>query len=220
MEFSIDKIGKFVLRDAVDGIKVDSGNVTRKVEFMLVVGYDNLRCKFLATSITDSFNFYSAVPDYAQFFNLEEALHYIDKSIATSRARREWWSNNWKDKVYCDISKVNYQNELARLPRAYYESVKQLEYLRCYVNNAAYHDMYLREIKGTEKALRRLEKRFQFFFGENKEHMKQCIEAVGPTESETKLIRQLLYNEECMTRHKDSLKRAAARWETAQKRSD
>ena len=215
MEFSMDKIGKFVLRDTINGIKVDSENVARKVEFMMVVGYDNLRRKFLATSITDSFYVYSAVPDYAQFFNLEEALQYIDKSIAASRERREWWSSKWENQVCCDISKANYQNELERLPRAYYESVKQLEYLKHYVNNTIYHDMYLREIKGTEKALRRLEKRFKFFFGENKEHMKQCIEAVGPTESETKLIRLLTNNEECMAKHKEKLEFAAARWANA-----
>lgn len=209
MEFSMDKIGKFVLRDTVNGVKVNPDDITRKVEFMMVVGYDNLRRKFLATSVTDSFYVYSAVPDYAQFFDLDEALQYIEKSIAVSRERREWWSNNWKGKVCRDISKANYQNELARLPRAYYESIKQLDYLKRYVNNTSYQDMYLREIKGTEKALRRLEKRFQFFFGESKEYVKQCIAAVGPTESETKLIRKLLYNEECMTRHKDMLKRAA-----------
>ena len=215
MEFSMDKIGKFVLRDTINGIKVNSDDVTRKVEFMMVVGYDNLRRKFLATSVTDSFYVYSAVPDYAQFFDLAEALQYIDKNIAASQERREWWSNNWADKVCCDISKANYQNELARLPRAYYESIKQLDYLRRYVKNATYRDMYLREIKGTEKALRRLEKRFKFFFGENMEHMKQCIEAVGPTESETKLVRLLTNNEECMAKHKEKLERAAARWTSA-----
>ena len=71
--------------------------------------------------------------------------------------------------------------------------------------------MYTQELKRTEKALRRLDKRFNFYFGDNAEYVKECIREIGPYNTMQSGIKVLNDNIKKVGQQKESLVRKATR---------
>ena len=211
MEFNPENIGKLAIKNY--SLKRESSPFGRPPTFEFIVAYDYLSERYLTIDLSAWANIYSRVSERSPLFTLDEALAHLEKRRAEMVSEKEEIVNRafFYDQVRSDLqqtNKTNYQNEMLHLSNAYHEALRQKKDLQLYLEGASndeYKKMYGKELKATEKALRRLDKRFHFYFGDNAEYVKTCIREIGPYNCMKGGIRALDANIKSLDKQKESL---------------
>ena len=217
MEFEINNIGKLVMKYYHKNREINPFNPPPTFEF--IVGYDYLNNAYLTIDFTWWTGNYSKIHNESPFYTVEEALHLLDERKTLIEKTKEDLIEKafFYDKVRENLkqtNKTNYQNEMLHLSNAYYESLRQKHDLEMYISGSSeeYQKMYARELASTEKAIRRLEKRFNFFFGDQAEYVKECIRAAGPHNTMKRSIKILQDNVEKIEKQKQTLVKRAEKF--------
>lgn len=166
MEFDKSKIGMVVL---LPGNKYSF--CTGKPSFRLVTGYDFINNKYLFFSNSSD---RKIVENNIQWFSYAEAIQYIDASIASLQGSYDHFKALLYPAPDQESLTENYQNELLHLGNAYYNTIESISVLTSYIRFDK--DLYERELKSYQKSLRRLEKRFHFFFGKDGKEVVKTIQ--------------------------------------------
>lgn len=175
MEFNIDNIGKFV--------EFTPHRYSTSHPFKIIMGYDFIRNVYIAGEIDIIPSLYAAVKPLSKdvvFYSLDEALSLIDEKI-----------NNENEKIsklekivnFDKISqmKENHQNEFISIFNAYREICGQINILKKLISHTSnprdskINKLYRHELSKTEKALRRINKRYHFFFGDNAATVQETV---------------------------------------------
>lgn len=171
----MENIGKFVLSS-------DVSYIFRRSLFYSVTGYDFCKKKYL---VFDGYTYHALTNTDIKFYSYEEAINYIkttiDKNIMLSSLLQKTYDS-------FRAEKDNSKNELKHLSSAYSESIKQKKFLETY---AKQFKGYEYELKKTEKAIRRLNKRFYHYFGENAEEIQKMITTYGNIHQILELIKKI-----------------------------
>ena len=165
MSFDIKNIGKFIEMKSVR---------YSTFPFQLVMGYDFIRNNYIVGEIDFIPSLYSAASSILSkekivFYSLEEVLKLIDDRIEIENKKLS------KLNEIVNFNKIssmqeNYRNECESIFNAYRESYKQVEILKGLIKstadekNSKINKIYKHELSKTQKALRRLDKRYHFFF--------------------------------------------------------
>lgn len=206
MIFDINNVGKIVFLNK----RAVESNLVTELKCSFIVGYDFVAKKYVGSDMCDYFNMCSKLPDGLDMYDLDSAVAYIDELLIRVDRARESLAMQYSNYlcVTRDVKRRNYQNELAHLSNAYWESINQLKFFQNYVKDAddSYRELYEHELKATEKAIRRLDKRFKFFFGEDAEAVKACIRESGCRNNMSSALRAFEYQIERLTKQKEHLK--------------
>lgn len=216
MEFNVNNIGKLAIRNYSNKPRTP---FSRAPIFEFIVAYDYLAEKYLTVDLSVWVHAYSQVNPKSPLYTLEEALQCLDEHKAMMEQEKEKLIQRafFYDQVRKNLqqtSKVNYQNEMLHLSNAYHEALRQKRDLTMYLsgtNSEGYVKMYTQELRRTEKALRRLDKRFNFYFGDNAEYVKECIREIGPYNTMQSGIKVLNDNMKRVDQQKESLVRKATK---------
>lgn len=218
MEFNPENIGKLTIKNFSEKPRTA---FSRPPIFEFIVAFDYLSEKYLTVDLSMWINAYSQVNPKSPLYTLEETLKCLDEHRASMEKEKEELVKRafFYEQVRKNLqqtTKVNYQNEMLHLSNAYHEALRQRRDLQMYLrgnNSEGYIKMYTKQLKDTEKALRRLDKLFNFYFGENAEHVKECIREIGPYNSMQGGVKMLDANISKLDKQKESLIRKAARFE-------
>ena len=180
--FDSNNIGKLIL------YKTTNVNLFTEVpDFCFIIGYDYLNDTYLCSDMKEKYEHIGRVSTDAKIYSLEDALVYVDDMIELAKIRRAVLVKPYTEVALLSkhISQPNYQNEIKHLANAYYESKKQIDILESYAdtNNESYKKLYEHELAATRKAVRRLDKRFNYFFGIYAGLLKKCIMSMVPQNS-------------------------------------
>lgn len=222
MAFDVANIGKLAIKYYHKNREVTPFSPPPTFEF--IVAYDFLNDAYLTIDFTWWTNAYSKNYNDSPFYTLEEALRILDECKAMMEKAKEELIEKafFYDQVrnnLRDSKRTNYQHEMLHLSNAYYDTLRQKQDMINYMNSASteeYKEMYRRELVATERGLRRLEKRFNFFFGDQAEHVKECIRAAGPYNSMKSGIKLLCENINKIEKHKQHLLRKAEKFKKFQ----
>ena len=176
MSFDIKNIGKFIEMKSVR---------YSTFPFQLVMGYDFIRNNYIVGEIDFIPSLYSAASSILSkekivFYSLEEVLKLIDDRIEIENKKLSKLNEivNF-DKI--SSMQENYRNECESIFNAYRESYKQVEILKGLIKstadekNSKINKIYKHELSKTQKALRRLDKRYHFFFGDKADNVKTIV---------------------------------------------
>ena len=222
MAFEINNIGKLVMKYYHKNREANPFNSPPVFEF--IVGYDYLNNTYLTIDFTCWISNYSKVHNESPFYSLEEALELLDErktlieKTVEDLVKKAFFYDQVRESLK-QTNKINYQNEMLHLSNAYYEALRQKNDLKQYLSGCSedYEKLYSRELRSTEKALRRLEKRFIFFFGDQAEHVKECIRAAGPHDTMKRSIKILQDNIKKIDKQKEMLVKRAEKFTEKEK---
>lgn len=177
MEFKQENIGKFVFTKSYrDDPKL----------FRIIIGYNPIVGRYVAYSFDANglWGHYSSITPDEEMYTIEYATQYLTEQISELTAQREELLDNVNlvNDTMKRTSRENYKNELRKLWRSYSECSRQLKFF--IEENSHFHrDIYGIEIREMQKAIRRLNKRFRFFFGDKAELLQDAICNAGPYDS-------------------------------------
>lgn len=174
MEFKQENIGKLI---AIKPYRTDLQL------FSVIIGYNPITERYISYSLDSSgmWDKYSSVSLDAEMYTVEYATQALTEQISELSAQREKLLEivNIIDDMIKNTNRDNYKNELRKLWQSYSECSRQLSYF-IKENNIFHRNMYGIEIREVQKAIRRLNKRFKFFFGDKAEILQDAIRSAGP----------------------------------------
>lgn len=180
MEFDYGNIGKLVANEICE--KRDTA------EYWMVVGYNYLSGRYILFNFSrwdDVFKIESyksclhpekMVTAKEALTEIDEKIHLLEMTVEKLRANKSLF-----DDVFRLQSRENYKNELLKISGAYEECCSQLKYFsnyKCYNIDEA----------NVRKGIKRLSKRFHFFFGDDANIIMDAIESGGRIESVIRAI--------------------------------
>ena len=175
MSFNINNIKKFYK---------PSSCKYRSDIFEIIVGYDFINQTYISSPLGDTSGLYNRIISSAntntRFYTFKEAVAYID-SLIKKEADKLDIINSLKFSLTNKESTENYRNEYLHLFSAFKETNEQIKYLDIYLNDALESKsereikLYRREIAKTHKAIKRLKKRYFYYFGEKAEEIQTLV---------------------------------------------
>ena len=181
MEFEFDKniIGKLCIKE--------KDKHSNQVEFQQVVGFDFVHKLYLVKNIHNFFHGYTilcpAGKEIPKLYTLDEALALIDEEI--EKEKQKYLILDEKIPKCDKEFKENEMIEFNRLFNTYKECVHQIkiycEYLEWAEKKYDFESrtLYSKELAGAQKALRRLKKRFHYYFGNDAERVQEIVAGYG-----------------------------------------
>ena len=200
MEFDYENIGKLVANE----------NYTKDdtAQYLMVVGYNYLSGRYILFDISrrnDTFKIeaYKSCFHPEKMVTAEEAMAEIDEKIHLLEMKVEKLRANKSlfDDVFHLQSRENYRNELLNISGAYEECCNQLKYFSCY-------KCYPIDEANVRKGIKRLSKRFHFFFGDDANIVMDAIESGGRIESVIRAMHVAEDKIKKLEKHKQEISKA------------
>lgn len=149
--------------------------------FVVVAGYDFINNFYIVSPLNDRGGVYNVVKSSdEQFYTFNEAIEYIDFLIKNETDKLDV-INSLKFLSADKIQKENSKNECMHLFSAFKETYEQIKYLNIYLNGAIEAKdkkqikLYGHEIAKTHKAIKRLKKRFYYYFENKSEEVQDLV---------------------------------------------
>lgn len=181
MQFGFDKdiIGKFC--------KKEQDKYSNMLAFRRVVGYDFINNVYIVKDIDNFFHTYGALCPSGmampEVYTLDEVFALIDAEIEKEKKKYlildEKMPNNTKEFRQNEVTEFN------RLFRVYRECVNQVKIYNQYLEWAEKkydfetRELYTKEMAGAQKALRRLDKRFHYYFKKDAKRVQEIVLGYG-----------------------------------------
>jgi hypothetical protein len=153
----------------------------REDKFQIVVGYDFINNCYIVSPLNDNSGLYNKVKSSEViFYTLQEALDEMDTLIKKENDKIETLKSlvnavTMKEKI------EKQPNEWSHLFNIFREVNAQLKFLNIHLKNAEkihnkkYIKMYTHEIAKTNKAIRRLHKRYFYYFGNRFQEIEKLV---------------------------------------------
>ena len=180
LEFDRNIIGKFC--------KKEKDKYSNMLEFRIVVGYDFVNKVYIVKDMHNLFHGYNilcaAGKELPELYTFEQACAIIDEEIEKEKQKYLILDKQLPETRQKEF-RSNEATEFARLFNTYKECRNQIGIYQEYLIWAEQrHDfetrnLYTKELAGAQKALRRLDKRFYYYFGDEAKRVQEIVVGYG-----------------------------------------
>lgn len=230
-----ENIGKFVKLEEFNE-NLAEGEISPR--FLLIIGFDFLRGQYIVNSLWKyGKSLYLSADSTTSVYTLEEARAILNAKAEEADARAKAFRTGVMSRETLSMvrSCPDLKNEFHNLFRRYKElnsrrenTVNRRKNIQMYCSNRKeILKAYDVEIRHIDKALRRLDKRFHFFFGDNADALKDALDNApnvyisGGCELDVKIeIERLEAIEEALLSQWEEIGNLAEKWNSAKKSSD
>ena len=150
-------------------------------EFGVIVGYDLVLGAYVVKNLNSNFDSYSAYrlnnDQEIKTYSISEITQIIEKSIQEENNNKAIIALSFTEKLGRELYN-NEKNEVEKLFRSYIEIIKQIEIYSQYANYTNIKDdaeFYKHHLTKSQKALRRIDKRFFYYFGKRGSSLQKLL---------------------------------------------